>query len=100
MSRPPDLGDQSWRENAACAGRDISVFFNGFSNQDARRVCATCKVREPCLQYALKLPDCYGIWGGTSEEERRRLLRQSRRRPRGQAFPSVLGPDLYRWATG
>ena len=42
----------------------------------AKEVCATCAFMDPCLAYALRTPNTLGVWGGTSEEERKRIKRQ------------------------
>jgi WhiB family redox-sensing transcriptional regulator len=76
---------RSWEDDAACRGADTSLFFapNYFETREqkearevqAKRICASCPVREPCLEYALRTRDPHGIWGGLNEIERRRLLR-------------------------
>ncbi|MBA3653059.1 MAG: WhiB family transcriptional regulator [Actinobacteria bacterium] len=62
--------------------RDVhpSVFFpsDGVGVDVAREVCATCPMKAPCLEYALRSRIDHGVWGGTSERERRRILRQRR----------------------
>ena len=64
-----------WRELAACRGADLSLFFpeRGESAEPARRVCAACPVRQPCLDYAITNGIVHGIWGGLTERERRAL---------------------------
>jgi WhiB family redox-sensing transcriptional regulator len=64
-----------WRELAACRGADLNLFFpgRGESAGPARRVCAGCPVREPCLDYALGNAISYGVWGGLAERDRRAL---------------------------
>jgi WhiB family transcriptional regulator, redox-sensing transcriptional regulator len=67
-----------WVADALCAQVDTELFFppKGGSTYEAKAVCARCPVAADCLDYALSLPqqvDYYGIWGGTSERERRRL---------------------------
>jgi WhiB family redox-sensing transcriptional regulator len=46
---------------------------------EAKSICATCSVREPCLEYALSNREADGVWGGATEKERRRMLRQRRK---------------------
>lgn len=60
-----------------CAQTDPDIFFpeKGGSTRDAKSVCRGCEVREMCLQYALANDEKFGIWGGLSERERRRLRR-------------------------
>jgi hypothetical protein len=64
-----------WRELAACRGTGLEVFFpeRGESAGPARRVCAACPVRQPCLDYAITNRIAYGVWGGLTERERRAL---------------------------
>jgi WhiB family redox-sensing transcriptional regulator len=75
-------GDESWRQAALCAETDPEAFFpeKGGSTREAKRVCAGCPVRLQCLEYALGNDERFGIWGGLSERERRRL-RLARREP-------------------
>ena len=87
-----------WRELAACRGADLDLFFpgRGESAEPARRVCAWCPVRQPCLDYALGNAITYGIWGGLAERERRALrtsyLRAVRReRDRAVAAANAAG---------
>jgi WhiB family redox-sensing transcriptional regulator len=63
---------------ALCSQVDPEIFFpeKGGSTRDAKRVCSSCSISVACLDYALERGERYGIWGGTSERERRRLLRQ------------------------
>jgi WhiB family redox-sensing transcriptional regulator len=75
-------GDESWRQGALCAETDPEAFFpeKGGSTREAKRVCVGCPVRLQCLEYALGNDERFGIWGGLSERERRRL-RLARREP-------------------
>ncbi len=75
------LAPGSWQNDAACRDADPELFF---SNDDADRetalaMCAECPVRTECLEQALATRESYGIWGGTDEQERKRLLRRRRR---------------------
>jgi WhiB family redox-sensing transcriptional regulator len=71
-----------WRARAACSGYPNSLFFPGADGVDeasterAKAVCAVCPVIDDCLQYALETNQRSGIWGGTSEKERRSLRRK------------------------
>jgi WhiB family redox-sensing transcriptional regulator len=67
-----------WQVNARCTEVDPEIFFpeRGGSSRAARAVCADCKVRLECLEYALNNKEQFGIWGGTSERERRRLRKE------------------------
>jgi WhiB family redox-sensing transcriptional regulator len=81
-------GERRWQEEANCLGVDPDLFFpeRGASTREAKAVCRTCEVRVDCLEYALAHGEKFGIWGGLSERERRRIRRQ-----RAQSARSVLG---------
>jgi WhiB family redox-sensing transcriptional regulator len=70
-------GEHSWMQDAKCLDADPEAFFpeKGGSTREAKRICAACSVREECLEYALANDERFGIWGGMSERERRRLKR-------------------------
>ncbi len=70
-----DEGELSWQERSLCAQTDPEVFFpeKGGSTREAKKVCVGCEVRAECLEYALANDERFGIWGGLSERERRRL---------------------------
>jgi WhiB family transcriptional regulator, redox-sensing transcriptional regulator len=72
-----DEGALGWQERALCAQTDPEAFFpeKGGSTREAKRVCLGCDVRSQCLEYALAHDERFGIWGGLSERERRRLKR-------------------------
>ena len=72
-----DRGDRSWQRQANCMGVDPDLFFpeRGASTREAKEVCRGCVVREDCLEYALSNGEKFGIWGGMSERERRRIRR-------------------------
>jgi WhiB family transcriptional regulator, redox-sensing transcriptional regulator len=67
----------AWMESARCLEADPDAFFpeKGGSTREAKRICAQCGVREECLEYALQNDERFGIWGGMSERERRKLKR-------------------------
>ncbi len=78
--RPQVVDDDnplSWQTDALCAQTDPEAFFpeKGGSTRDAKRICTTCEVKGQCLDYALQNDERFGIWGGLSERERRRLRR-------------------------
>lgn len=81
-----DLGDMAWYELGECQGVDPDLFFpgRGESTVEAREICDGCQVREQCLEWALEHAEKFGIWGGMSERERRRIRRE-RSRQRGAA---------------
>ena len=70
--------DKSWQDLANCLGVDPDLFFpeRGASTREAKEVCRGCVVRDDCLEYALANGEKFGIWGGMSERERRRIRRQ------------------------
>ena len=75
-----DLSDFDWHDEAACRRVDPELFFPGKGRHasEAKATCARCPVRLECLNQAIET-DARGIWGGTSEEERRALKRRDRR---------------------
>lgn len=68
--------EPGWWDSALCAQVDTEVFYpeKGASAAEAKRICWGCEVRTECLEDALKNRERFGIWGGTSERERRKLL--------------------------
>jgi WhiB family redox-sensing transcriptional regulator len=71
----PLLGPLAWQELALCSQTDPEAFFpeKGGSTREAKRICAACEVRQECLEFALANDERFGIWGGRSERERRKL---------------------------
>ena len=67
----------AWQSDSLCAQTDPEAFFpeKGGSTRDAKKICTTCEVKAQCLEYALQNDERFGIWGGLSERERRRLRR-------------------------
>lgn len=65
----------AWQADALCAQTDPEAFFpeKGGSTREAKKVCDGCEVRSQCLEYALANDERFGIWGGLSERERRKL---------------------------
>lgn len=72
-----DVDYPPWMNDAACAQTDPEAFFPnpGAPNKAAKQVCASCPVTGECLGYALTHDERFGIWGGTSDTERRHLRR-------------------------
>jgi len=72
-----------WRKHAACSGLDPVIFYpDSELDEDAepaKAVCGACPVRHDCLEHALAVREKDGVWGGASEKERRRIIRQRRR---------------------
>jgi WhiB family transcriptional regulator, redox-sensing transcriptional regulator len=74
-----DAEEAGWQERALCAQTDPEAFFpeKGGSTREAKKVCLTCEVRGDCLEYALMNDERFGIWGGLSERERRKLKKRA-----------------------
>ncbi|GAB2444686.1 hypothetical protein GCM10027062_26020 [Nocardioides hungaricus] len=74
-----DAEDAGWQDRALCAQTDPEAFFpeKGGSTREAKKVCLTCEVREECLESALMNDERFGIWGGLSERERRKLKKRA-----------------------
>lgn len=72
-----DAIEDQWQDRALCAQTDPEAFFpeKGGSTREAKRICQGCEVKAECLEYALHNDERFGIWGGLSERERRRLKR-------------------------
>lgn len=70
-----------WRQLGACRGLDPTVFYPDDEDEalDAKEVCGGCGVRIACLEYALSVREKAGVWGGATERERRRMIRQRRK---------------------
>ncbi|MCC5953796.1 MAG: WhiB family transcriptional regulator [Acidimicrobiia bacterium] len=78
-----DVETDDWRAVAACRDTDPDLFFPVGTTgpaieqiESAKAVCGECEARQPCLEFALATNQDSGIWGGTSEEERRKIRRQ------------------------
>lgn len=71
----------AWRERAACRGVDPDIFYpvSEEDAEEAKAICRSCSVREACLEYALSRRERDGVWGGATERDRRRILRQRRK---------------------
>jgi len=105
MPVPPAPSGAGWRYRAACRGADLEVFFpgRGESADPARRICAECPVREPCLDYALSHSIVHGIWGGLSERDRRPLRSRNTgavRRERNEAIEAAATAGYTNAAIG
>lgn len=72
---PETAGDLGWQDRALCAETDPEAFYpeKGGSVREAKKVCRACDVTAECLAYALKNDERFGIFGGMSERERRKL---------------------------
>jgi WhiB family redox-sensing transcriptional regulator len=79
----PRLNDD-WQQKAACKGPQAEFFFppmvtekkeeRALREARAKAVCAPCPVRRECLEYALRIEEPHGIWGGLNEHERKQLI--------------------------
>lgn len=72
LGRPPE-----WQELGTCAQTDPDAFYpeKGGSVREAKAVCNRCPVTAECLDYAIRRDERYGVWGGTTERERRAIKR-------------------------
>ena len=75
MSGRPHYNDPLWVEKAYCAGANPEIFEEDAHIETALAYCVMCPVRVDCLTFALSLPEVFGVWGGTTEPERRALKR-------------------------
>ena len=76
--------DEGWHVKALCRGPQAEAFFppqhveRKEERQDreaaAKSICASCPVRQPCLEYAISIREPHGIWGGLNEAERKQLI--------------------------
>jgi WhiB family redox-sensing transcriptional regulator len=75
-----------WTQHAKCRSVDPDLFFpeRGENTEAAKQVCAGCPVQAECLEYALATTQKFGVWGGTSERERRRMRRARHRDQAGR----------------
>ncbi len=85
-NRPKEVSGpmaQNWRTIGLCRGSDTMVFYPPSDDDglavEAKMICDMCAVRRPCLEFALATREKHGVWGGLTERERRRVLRQRRR---------------------
>ena len=86
--------DTQWMALGECADKPPSLFFpsDGVGVDVARRVCAECPVRQECLEYTIANRIDHGVWGGTSERERRRIIKaRNRERSRESAVEVSVG---------
>ena len=89
MSPMAQRAEELWQLKAACRGPHSAIFFPPaqFERKEekearearAKAICATCPVQPECLDFALKTRQEFGIWGGTTEDERRALARAARK---------------------
>lgn len=95
--------DDNWRSNAACRGYDTNMFVPEGRGEGllayaiTRPLCETCPVQQACLDYALLNSEEYGMWGGTTPEERKRIGYEPRGicRTCGCRFRRLNGQSKY-----
>lgn len=87
--------ETDWMANGKCREVPPATFFpsDGVGVEVARRICATCAMQAPCLEYALRNKIDHGVWGGASERERRRIARR-RRLERSSATSTPASPGV------
>ncbi len=93
LEHSPD--DLKWMDDGRCMGLSPTEFFptDGDGVIDAQQICDGCPVIDECLEYALTNRIFQGVWGGTSERERRRILRsQGLIRPKASAQTGLTQP--------
>ncbi len=73
-----ELIDLAWQDEANCMGANADLFFpeRGASTRKAKQICGECEVQVECLEYAITNGEKFGIWGGLSERERRRIRKE------------------------
>ncbi len=71
-----------WWDLGACRGLDAAIFYpeDEAEAQAAKSVCDSCAVKQACLDHALSFREKAGVWGGATERDRRRIIRQRRRK--------------------
>ena len=81
--------DPNWMARGLCANQPPETFFpsDGVGVEVAKRICAKCPVKDPCLEHALSNRIDHGVWGGCSERQRRRILKARRKEAEKAARP-------------
>ena len=82
--------NEEWQDQAACRLIPVELFFPPAEQEvdEAKAVCATCEVRQPCLEFAIAAGERFGVWGGLTPQERRSLIAKRRSRARAEAAPT------------
>lgn len=80
MEMPTQIERGEWQQHASCRFEPPATFFpeNGVGVEVAKKICASCVVREQCLEYAIDNRIDHGVWGGTSERQRRQIIKRRR----------------------
>ena len=91
------MPDEPWVINALCAQTDPEAFFpdKGESTREAKKMCGRCEVTEECLRHALDNDERFGVWGGLSERERRRLKRTALTLIEGPTTKETIMAELH-----
>lgn len=73
------VGDQTWKERAACKGLDVKIFYpeRGEDTSKAKEICETCAVKTECGEFAITNNEQYGFWGGLALRARRRASKET-----------------------
>lgn len=81
QQQTPTHEELKWWDQGACKGLDSAMFYpdDEASAASAKAVCETCSVRDSCLEHALSIREKAGVWGGATERDRRRIIRQRRK---------------------
>ena len=97
---PFALIELEWQKGANCKGSNSDLFFldRGASSQPAKAICRGCPVREACLDFALRTNQLFGIWGGLSERERRRVRRERQIPVVRAPYTSVMTDHQSDWS--
>jgi WhiB family redox-sensing transcriptional regulator len=84
--------NDEWQDVAACRVLPVEMFFPAVEQEayDAKAICQTCSVKEPCLEFALLAGERFGIWGGLTSQERRSLAAKRRKARLGQSPADVI----------
>lgn len=79
-----EIQEEDWQLKAQCRGPSADLFFppahfekkseKEVRERQAKSICATCPVKDPCLQYSIQIREPHGVWGGLNEAERRVIM--------------------------
>lgn len=96
LETQPRPSDEDWYSQALCPETDPDAFYpeKGGSTADAKKVCRGCPVKDQCLQWALDTDESYGVWGGLSGRERRRLKRSADPQQKSRRLPSIAASTV------
>lgn len=99
LEMQPQPSDEDWYSQALCPETDPDAFYpeKGGSTAEAKKVCRGCPVRTQCLQWALDNDERFGVWGGLSDRERRRLKRSGDRQPQPRRLPAIAASMAERY---